>query len=98
MSANINSNALRNFITRDLGIQKLNENEALKYDIKADKYQEANTDENDYLDIDEILEDSDLYEQFATLYVAEQEKDTSVDSDKEKEKEAKVKDKGGSKA
>lgn len=93
MSTNINANLLKNFIIKTIGADKLTQTEAQKYDIKADKYVEANKDENQYLELDEILQDSDLYEQFATMYVEakEQENDAAVNEEKEK----KVGEKGG---
>ena len=99
MSANINANVLKNFIVRTIGAEKLTQSQAQRYDIDADKYAEANTDENTYyLDLDEILDDKDLYEQFATMYVEEKDKEAEVNSEKEKEEAAKVQDKGESKA
>ena len=60
---------------------------------------EANIDENNYLDLDEIMDDSDLYAQFATMYVDEQDKKSeAADDEKQKEEAAKVQDKGESKA
>ena len=51
------------------------------------------------MELDEILADTDLYEQFATMYVEEQDKEReTADAEKEKEEAAKVKDKGESKA
>ena len=98
MSANINANVLKNFIVRTIGAEKLTQSQAQRYDIDADKYTEANTDENAYLDLDEILDDKDLYEQFATMYVEEKDKEAEVNSEKEKEEATKVQDKGESKA
>ena len=96
MSTNINANVLKNCIIDTIGSTKLTATQAQKYDIDADKYAEANVDENTYLELDEILEDSDLYEQFATMYVEEQDKESSVDAEKENEEEAKVKEKNES--
>ena len=99
MSANINANVLKNFIVRTIGAEKLTQSQAQRYDIDADKYTEANTDENTYyLDLDEILDDKDLYEQFATMYVEEKDKEAEVNAEKEKEEATKVQDKGESKA
>ena len=100
MSTNINANVLKNFIVKTIGADKLTQNQAQKYDIDGNKYVEANKDENAYLELDEILH-SDLYEQFATMYVEEQDKDkdkAAADKEKEKEEAAKVQDKGESKA
>ena len=86
MSTNINANVLKNFIIKTVGADKLTRNEAQKYDIDANKYQEANIDENNYLELDEIMQDSDLYAQFATMYVEEQDKKSEA-ADDEKQKE-----------
>lgn len=99
MSTNINANVLKNFIVKTIGADKLTHNQAQKFDIDGKKYAEANKDENAYLELDEILQDSDLYEQFATMYVEEQDKDkAAADEEKEKEEASKVQDKGESKA
>ena len=99
MSTNINANVLKNFIIKTVGADKLTKNEAQRYDIKQDKFDEANADENNYLELDEIIEDSDLYAQFATMYIDEQDKKSeSADEEKQKEEAAKVQDKGESKA
>lgn len=98
MSTNINANVLKNFIIKTIGADKLTQTQAQKYDIDANKYTEANIDENSYLELDEILDDSDLYELFATMYVEEKDKENEVNAEKEKENAAKVQDKGESKA
>ncbi len=99
MSTNINANVLKNFIVKTLGADKITHNQAQKFDISQDKYVEANKDENTYLELDEILDDTDLYNQFATMYVEEQDKDKAArNEEKEKEEAAKVRDKGESKA
>lgn len=96
MSTNINANVLKNFIVKTVGSEHLTEKTAQKYDIDADKFKEANVDENNYLDLDEIIENSDLYEQFATLYIQEQEEETTAkDKEQEKEEQRAVKDKNG---
>ena len=99
MSTNINTNDLRNFIINNLHIRELSKEGANKYDIKDEKFNEADLDVNEYLDVDEIIEDKDLYEKFATLYVEEQKKEAEAkDKEKEKEEETKVKDKSQAKA
>ena len=96
MSTNINANVLKNFILKTVGSEHLTEKTAQKYDIDADTFKEANVDENNYLDLDEIIENSDLYEQFATLYIQEQEEETTAkDKEQEKEEQRAVKDKNG---
>ncbi len=99
MSANINANVLRNFIVKTLGGDKLMNHQAQKYGVDGNKFAEANVDENAYLDLDEILDNKDLYAQFATMYVEEQDKDSAdIDKERQKEEALKVQDKGESKA
>ncbi len=86
MSTEINANLLKNFIIKTIGGNKLTETSAQKYGIDEGKYVEANKDVNTYLELDEIIADSDLYEQFATMFVEDKEEKASV-ADKEKEKE-----------
>jgi len=96
MSTQINANLLKNFIIKTIGSDKLAEKQANKFDIDADKFIEGDIDENNYLDIDEIIDDKDLYEQFATLFVEERDKKTEAkDKEQQKEEEIKVKDKNG---
>ena len=96
MSTNINANLLKNFIVKTVGTDHLTEKIAQKHGIDADKFEEANLDENNYLDLDEIIQDSDLYEQFATLYVQEQDEETATkDKEQEKEEQRAVKNKNG---
>lgn len=96
MSANINANILKNFIVKTIGASHLTESQAHKVGIDSKEFDEANLDENNYLELDEILQDSDLYEKFATMYVEEQDKKAEANKEKEKEEQAKVKDKNES--
>ena len=96
MSAHINANILKNFIVKTIGADKLAHNKAQSFNIDNDKFEEANENDNNYLEIDEILDNKDLYEQFATMYVEEQDKKAEEkDAEKEKEENNKVKDKNG---
>ncbi len=100
MSTNISENALRNFLVKTFRADKLTQQQAQKYGIDESKFAEANQGEKDdnFLDIDEILDDKDLYAQFATMCIEEQDKEVDIDPEKEKEKSIKVQDKGESKA
>lgn len=99
MSANIDSNVLKNFLVHTLNVDKISKTDAIKYDVKIEKFNEADVDENNYIDIDEIIEDKDLYEKFSTLYVQEQEKKTEAkDKEKQKEEQSKVGNKSEAKA
>ena len=94
MSTQINQNILKNFIINNLGINKLTQKEALKYDVDRKEFKEIDTDENNYATLNEVLDDDKLYEQFATMYVEYRDnKANEKDAEKEKEEEIKVKDK-----
>lgn len=96
MSAQINANVLKNFIVKTIGADKITHDQARKYDVDNDKFEEANDNDNNYLELDEILDDKDLYAQFATMYVEDQDKKAdTADAEKEKEEKLKVKDKSG---
>ncbi len=95
MSANINTNLLKNFIVNTIGSDKIAHGNARGFGIDEDKFQEANENDNNYLEIDEILDDDDLYAQFASMFVEEQEANNETDAENEKEEKEKVKDKSG---
>jgi len=96
MAPQINSNILKNFIVKTIGADKLAHDRAQSFHINNDKFADANENDNNYLEIDEILDNKDLYEQFATMFVEEQEKKADEkDAEKDKEEKNKVKDKNG---
>ena len=97
MSTSINANVLKNFIIKTIGGDKLDRYKAQGLEIDKNEFAKADLDENAFLDLDEILEDKDLYAQFATLYVEEQEKESAEakSEDQEKEEQTRVKDKNG---
>jgi hypothetical protein len=95
MSTNINNSLLKNWIIEKVG-NTLNLREARDLSIE-DAYQNS-VEEMDEIDIDDIFDNfnSDLYEEFATLYVTEQDKKTvAKDKEEEKEEQAKIKNKNG---
>lgn len=95
MSTHINANILKNFIVKTIGSDKLSESKSRDFEVDSKEFKAANDNDNNYLEIDEIINDKDLYEQFATMFVEEQEKQDATDSEKEKEEKNKVKDKNG---
>ena len=98
MSTHIqNQNAFRKFLVQEFGGDKLTRSEARKHGIDDDKFEEINENDNNYIELDEeLLKDDDLYEQFAVMYVEEQDKKTDAkDAEKEKEEQKKVKNKNG---
>ena len=96
MATNIDPGVLRNFIVEKLGTQKITQPQAQQYGVDAKEFQEANQDENEYLDLDEIMNDDDLCARFATMYTEDLEERNETDPEKEKEEETKVKDKNES--
>ena len=96
MSTNINPNVLKNFIVKTLGSDRILEKQAQNKGIDADKFEEANRDENCYLDLNEIVQDQDLYNQFAVMYANEQDKKAEAkNKEEEKAEQTQVKDKNG---
>ena len=93
MNTNINFNALKKFVISEIGGSRIDAKDAKNLDIDADKFSELDRDESDYAELSELLDDKDIYEQFATMFVEEQEKDTTKDKEKEKEEQLSIKDK-----
>lgn len=98
MNTNINTQSLKKFIMQTLNVgQKLDSMEAKKLGV-LDEYNNAvGQDEND-ISVEDILDNEDLYAQFATMYTAEIEKNNEVDKEKEKEEQNKVNEKNEAKA
>ena len=92
---NINPQQLYQFVQQKVGTS-LDKREAKELGIQ-DEYNEALVDADidvDEIEIDDILEDKDLYAQFATLYVEEKEKaQEAKDKETEKEEQTRVTDK-----
>lgn len=95
MSTQINQNILRNFIFKTVG-SEMSKNKAEGLGIKSDVLEEADVNTDNYLDLDEILDNTDLYEQFATMYVEENDKAEAKDKEKEEDEQNKVHGKNGS--
>ncbi|MBQ7763901.1 hypothetical protein IJ384_00890 [bacterium] len=95
MSTNINANILKNFIIKSVG-SELTAKEAQKLGIENEYKEAADELDVNMIDIDDILENNDLYEQFATLYVNDkEEKAKAKDEEQEKEEQMAIKDKNG---
>ena len=95
MSTNINTNILKNFVLKTVGAD-LTAKEAQKLGVENEFYDAAEELDVNTLDIDEVIQDKGLYEQFATLYVTEKEqKAEAKDKEQEKEEQTQVKDKNG---
>ena len=93
MAPEINTTLLKNFFIQKVG-DTMTRNEAQKLGIE-DEFQEA-ADELDVneLDIEDIMDNEELYEQFAVMYTNEQEKKVQAkDEDQEKEEQTQIKDK-----
>ena len=75
MSNNINTGLLKQFILKQVG-NKLTSSEAQKLGIEKEYKNAAEEIDVNNLDLDDIVGDSDLYEQFAVLYTEDKEKKT----------------------
>ena len=84
----INQNQLYQFIVRKVGAE-LDAKEAKELGIDKEYTGAVEDLDIDELDIDDILDNENLYEQFATMYVEEKEQKTAV-KDKEQEKEEQI--------
>ena len=89
----VNTQQLYQFIQKKVG-NTLTQKEALKLGLNKE-YNETSLElDVDEIDIDDIIEDKDLYAQFATLYIEDKEKTQAAkDEEKEKEEQNKVQDK-----
>ena len=96
MSTQINDQQFKRFFIQAVGADKISHEKAKELHIDDNKFNEANENDNNYIEIDEVMGDKDLYEMFATMYVEEMEKNKNdVDKEKEKDKETQVKNKSG---
>ena len=96
MSTNINTQSLKKFIMQTLNVgQKLDSMEAKKLGV-LDEYNNAVGQDEIDISVEDVLDNEDLYAQFATMYTAEIEKNNEVD--KEKEEQNKVNEKNEAKA
>ena len=95
MSTNINANVLKQFIIKTVGAD-LTAKEAQKLGVEKEFASATEELDVNTLDFDDIIQDNDLYEQFATLYTTEKEqKAQAKDKEQEKEDQRAVKDKNG---
>ena len=95
MSTNINTNEFRTWLFKQVR-NDLTANEAKKFGVE--KEFEAAVEDLDVnsLDLDDVIKDTDLYEQFATLYTNEKDsKAQAKDKEQEKEEQTQIKDKNG---
>ena len=95
MSTNINANILKNFIIKTVG-NDLTAKEAQKLGLENEFSNAVEELDVNTLDLDDIINNEDLYEQFATIYTTEKDqKAEAKDKEKEKEEQTQVKDKNG---
>ena len=98
MSTDINTQSLKKFIMQTLNVgQKLDSMEAKKLGV-LDEYNNAVGQDEIDISVEDVLDNEDLYAQFATMYTAEIEKNNEVDKEKEKEEQNKVNEKNEAKA
>jgi len=97
MSVNINKQDVLAFIQKKVGAS-LDANEAKDLKVKKEYNEIVDETGEEDIKIEEILDDSDLYAQFATMCADEKKADKTETEDKKKEKDTKVKDKNQAKA
>ena len=89
----INTQQLYQFIQNKIG-DSLTKNEATKLGVEKEYAETTKELDVNEINIDDIIEDNDLYAQFATLYVEDKDKTQAAkDKDKEKEEQNKVQEK-----
>lgn len=87
MANQINTNIFTKFVIEKIGNDKiLTKDEAKDLQIDESAVLEADVDENEYLDLDEILDNETLYEQFAVMYNNEYEADDDKGAKENEEK------------
>ncbi|MBQ7125856.1 hypothetical protein IJO12_02095 [bacterium] len=87
MANQINTNIFTKFVIEKIGNDKiLTKDEAKDLQIDESAILEADVDENEYLDLDEILDNETLYEQFAVMYNNEYEADDDKGAKENEEK------------
>lgn len=95
MSANINPNVLKNFILKQVGAT-MTQKEAQKLGVEKQYSAVAEEKDVNELNLNDILLDNDLYEEFATMCVAEKDdKANAKDEEAKKKDETEIKGKNG---
>ncbi len=95
MTANINPNVLKNFILKQVGAS-MTQGEAQKLGVEKEYAAAAEEADVNELNLDDIMLDTDLYEQFASMYGAEQDdKKAAKDEEAEKKDQTQIKGKNG---
>jgi len=100
MSTDVNLNLLKAFVMNKIGNDVMDREEAQDLHVDEDIFADADIDASGDLDIDEILNNSKLYEQFATMYAEENEQADAEDEETKKKAidERRLSGKNGSKA
>ena len=96
MSTNINTQSLKKFIIKQIGL-RFDEKEARDLKMLKEYNNAVGQDEID-ISVEDVLDNEDLYAQFATMYTTEIEKNNEVDEEEAKKKQYKVNEKNEAKA
>lgn len=95
MSNNISANVLKQFILKQVGAS-MTQKEAQKLGVEKEYKAAADEADVNELNLNDIIQDEDLYEQFATMFVAEQDdKRAAKDEEAEKKEKTEIKGKNG---
>lgn len=93
MANEMNINQLKTFLVQQVGSIKIDKNQAEKLGIDASKFESADIDTNEYLNLNEIIANADLYGDIAALYaektaqgVVPEEQEPAKEKEEDKEK------------
>ena len=95
MSNNIGKNEINNFFIHKFQSNKISFEDVKKMGINVEKFKDADTNDDNYFDIDEIADAKDLYAAFTAIIEKEKDDASIKDADKEKEEKTRVKSKSG---
>ena len=96
MSTNINTQLLKKFIFKQIGL-RFDEKEARDLKMLKEYKNAVEQDETD-ISLEDVLNNKNLYTQFVTMYTTEIEKNNEVDEEEAKKKQYKVNEKNEPKA
>ena len=96
MSTNIGKNELSNFFINKFHSNKISFEDAKKLGVNVEKFKDSDVDDDSQFEIDEIVDDKELYAAFTAI--VEKENDTpEADPEKEKDENNKIQKRGNAK-
>lgn len=98
MSTNIDLSVLKNFIVSKIDGERLTEYKARELEINGHEFRKGDSDQNEYLELDEMMNCTDIYAKFVALYEEEENGDKANAKDNEEEQLKVPEGQGGAKA